>query len=281
MKAWPTARREISLSKTLVMAILNVTPDSFSDGGRFFSIEDALRQAEKLISEGADILDVGGESTRPKSERISVAEETNRVVPIIEALAARFDVPISVDTSKAEVAEAAVKAGAEIVNDVSGLRFDEKIAGVAAEYKTGLILTHLRGTFETMHQQKFVADILREVREGFERSIATAKKFGVNERQIVLDVGLGFSKSFEQNLELIGKLENVIREFPEFPFLIGASRKSFVGKILNGASTDERLSGTLAASAIAVWNGAHIVRVHDVKETVEALKVVDFIKKQL
>lgn len=263
------------------MAILNVTPDSFSDGGSFFSAGDALRQAEKLILEGADILDIGGESTRPKSARVSTEEEIRRVVPIIEAIAKRFEIPISVDTSKSEVAENAISAGAEIINDVSGLKFDDKIAEVAAKYKAGLVLMHLRGEFETMHSQSAVSDILREVSEGFRSSIEKAKSSGVNENQIALDVGIGFSKTFEQNLELIAKLEKVVSEFPGFPMLVGVSRKSFIGKILDDAPTEKRLSGTIVANAISVWNGANIIRVHDVRETVEALKIIDFIKKQL
>jgi len=260
------------------MAILNITPDSFSDGGKFFSIENSLRQAEKLIEEGADILDIGGESTRPKSARVSAEEEICRVVPIIEVIAERFDIPISVDTSKAEVAEKAIEAGAEIINDVSGLRFDERIAEVAAEHKTGLTLMHLRGEFETMHKQEPVADILQEVSSGFKWSIEKAKSFGVDENQIALDVGIGFSKTFEQNLELLAKLDKIIKEFPGFPMLVGVSRKSFIGKILGDVPIDKRLQGSLASAAIAAWNGANIVRVHDVKETVEALKTVKTIK---
>ena len=282
MKLWQTSRRKIDCSeKTLVMAILNVTPDSFSDGGEFFSVDTALRQAEKLIAEGADILDIGGESTRPKSKRVSAEEECGRVVPIIEAIAKRFETPISVDTSKAEVAEKAFEAGAEIINDVSGLRFDEKIAAVAAKNKTGLILMHLRGTFETMHAQNAVADILCEVSEGFRWSIEKAKSFGVNENQIALDVGIGFSKTFGQNLELLAKLDKLVGEFPHFPMLVGTSRKSFIGKILGDVSTEKRLHGTIAANASAAWKGANIVRVHDVRETVEALKIIDSIKRHL
>ena len=164
---WKTSRREISIDKTLVMAILNVTPDSFSDGGRFYSIDDALRQAEKLISDGADIIDIGGESTRPNSKRVSIDEEIKRVIPVIEEISKRFDIPISIDTSKSEVAEKAVEAGAEIINDISGLRFDEKIAEIAAKYKTGLVLMHLRGEFETMHKQNPVENIIEEVSKGF------------------------------------------------------------------------------------------------------------------
>ncbi len=263
------------------MAILNVTPDSFSDGGKFFSADDALKQAEKLIAEGADILDIGGESTRPKSLRISTEEEIRRVVPAIEKIAENFDLPISIDTSKSEVAESAINAGAEIINDISGLRFDEKIAEVAAKYKTGLVLMHSRGDFETMHEQKPVEDILWEVSKGFRVSIEKAQGYGVKKENIALDVGIGFSKSFEQNLELIAKLDKLCEEFSEFPMLVGASRKSFIRKVLGDVPTSERLQGSLASAAIAVWNGASIVRVHDVKATIETLKIVGTIKKQL
>lgn len=264
------------------MAILNVTPDSFSDGGEFFSLDDALRRAEKLVAEGADILDIGGESTRPGSRQVTIEEEIRRVVPVIEALAEKFDVPVSIDTSKSEVAEKALEAGAEIVNDVSGLRFDERIARVAAEHNSGLILMHLRGDFETMHRQKPVADILKEVSSGFRRSIEIALSFNVKRENIALDIGIGFSKTFNQNLELLAKLDKLTKEFPEFPMLVGTSRKSFIGKILGAAvPAEERLSGSLASAAIAVWNGANIVRVHDVKATVETLKIVGAIKKEL
>jgi len=279
---WQTSKRKFYFrEKTLVMAILNVTPDSFSDGGKSFSVNDALRQAEKYIEEGADILDIGGESTRPNSTRVSAKEELERVAPVIEAIARRFDVPISIDTSKAEVAESAINCGAEIINDVSGLRFDERIALIAAKYKTGLILMHLRGDFEAMHKQKPVKDILREVSEGFRFSIEKAESYGVKKEQIALDVGIGFSKTFEQNLELIAKLDKIIGEFPTFPMMVGVSRKSFIGKILDDAPAAERLNGTLAANTIAVWNGAHIVRVHDVKAAIEMLKVVEEIRKKI
>jgi dihydropteroate synthase len=278
---WKTSRRKLSFEKTLVMAILNVTPDSFSDGGEFFSIDDALREAEKIIAEGADVLDIGGESTRPMSKRVSIEEETRRVVPVIEAIAKRFDVPISVDTSKAAVAKRAVEAGAEIINDVSGLLFDEQIAAVAAQANAGLVLMHLRGDFETMHKQPLVENVLREVSKSFRRSVERAESYRVKRENIALDIGIGFSKTFEQNLELIAKLNLLRAEFFEFPLVIGASRKSFLGKILNGAPTGERLPGSLAATAIAVWNGASVVRVHDIRATVETLRVVDKIKGEL
>jgi len=273
-----TARRKIPLGKPLVMGIINATPDSFSDGGKFFSVDDALRQAEKLVDEGADILDIGGESTRPKSARVSAEDESVRVVPVVEAIATRFDIPISIDTTKAEVAENAIAAGAEIINDISGLRFDSRIGDVAASHGAGLVLMHSRGTFETMHDQPPVRDILAEVASDFRRSTSAARSSGVQDGQIALDVGIGFSKTLEQNLELLAKLDKLVQEFPEFPMLVGTSRKSFIGKILGNSPPEERLAGSLASVAVAVWNGAKIVRVHDVKATVETLKIVDAIK---
>lgn len=279
---WQTSKRKIFFGeKTLVMAILNVTPDSFSDGGNFFAIDNALKQAEKLVAEGADILDIGGESTRPASERVSAEEEIRRVVPVIKKIAANFDVPISIDTSKAEVAESAVNCGAEIINDISGLRFDERIAEVAAKTNAGLVLMHSRGDFDRMHTQKPVENILREISESFRASLETAKRYGVKTENIALDVGIGFGKSFEQNLELIARLNKICEEFAGFPMLVGTSRKSFIGKVLDDAPTSERLHGSLASAAIAVWNGANIVRVHDVRATIETLKVVAAVKKQL
>ena len=267
------------MEKTLVMGILNLTPDSFSDGGKFNSTDSALRQAEKMIAEGADILDIGGESTRPNSARVEVEEEKKRVLPIIEAISKRFDFPLSIDTSKSEVAESAINAGAEIINDISGLRFDERIGEVSARFKTGLVLMHLRGTFETMHKQVPVPDILSEVKQGFQWSIDKAQAFGVADEQISLDIGIGFSKTFEQNLELTANLDKLVTEFPNTPILIGTSRKSFIGKILEEPDAEKRLFGSLSSIAIAVFNGAKIVRVHDVRETVAAVKVAGAIKE--
>ena len=275
---WQTARRKISLEKKIVMGIINVTPDSFSDGGKFFSIDDALRQAEKLVTEGADILDVGGESTRPKSARVSSDEESSRVVPVIEGIAKRFETPISIDTTKAEVAENALASGAEIINDISGLRFDPRIGEVAAAHGAGLVLMHSRGTFETMHTLPPVDDILSDVSADFRRAVSAAKSFGVADGQIVLDIGIGFSKTLEQNLELLAKLDKLVREFSEFPILVGTSRKSFIAKILGESSPDERLAGSLASIVVAVWNGAKIIRVHDVRPTVDALAITQNIR---
>jgi dihydropteroate synthase len=275
-----TARRKISLEKTLVMGIINVTPDSFFDGGEFQSVDDAIKHAEKLIADGADILDIGGESTRPKSAGIAETEELDRVVPVIQAISKRFEIPISVDTTKANVAEKALAAGAEIVNDISGLRFDEHVADVAAKYGAGLVLMHSRGSFETMHSEPPAEDILADISSDFRRAVSTARSFGIKDEQIALDIGIGFSKTFAQNLELLAKLDKLVEEFPKFPMLIGASRKSFIGKILGDVPPQERLSGSLAAVAVAVWNGAAIVRVHDVKETVETVRVVKAIRAQ-
>lgn len=282
-KFWQTSKRRIETeAKTLVMAILNVTLDSFSDGGKFFVIDEALRQAEKLIVEGADILDVGGESTRPNAEKVEADEESRRVVPVIEAITKRFDIAVSIDTSKSTVAENAVGAGAEIINDISGLRFDERVGEVAAKYHTGIVLMHLRGAFATMHKLTPVENIFEEVAGGFHQSIEMARALGVKDKQIVLDVGIGFSKTFDQNLELIAKLDKLVALFPEFPMLVGASRKSFVGKILGeNIPPIERINGSLGSAAIAVWNGASVVRVHDVRATIETIKVVEAIKTKI
>ncbi|MBK8465664.1 MAG: dihydropteroate synthase [Chloracidobacterium sp.] len=273
MEYWQTSRRKISLDRPLVMGILNVTPDSFSDGGEYLSVDDTIRKAEEMVAEGADILDIGGESTRPGSRSVDTDEEIKRVVPAIEAISRRFDTPISIDTTKSVVAENAIKAGAEIINDISGLRFDERIAEVAASNQVGLVLMHSRGTFAMLHEQQPVDDIFADVSADFERALGIARSFGVKEERIVFDIGVGFGKTPEQNLELIAKLDKLVNEFPEYPILVGASRKSFIGRILGDVPPSERLGGSLAAALIAIRNGAKIVRVHDVKETVAAIKV--------
>ena len=267
----------MSFELPLVMGILNVTPDSFSDGGKFASLDAALKQAEKLIQDGADILDIGGESTRPMSQQISVEDEVERVIPVIEAIATRFDTPVSIDTTKSEVAERALDAGAEIINDISGLRFDERLAEVAAKSHSGLVLMHSRGTFETMHAQPPVDDILTEVTKDFRRSLQIATDNGVPEENIALDIGLGFGKAFEQNLELLAKLDKIVYEFRSYPLLVGASRKSFIGKVLGDVQPAERIGGSIAAAVAAVMKGAKIVRVHDVAATKQALVIASAI----
>lgn len=278
-KSFKTSRRVLTFETgPLVMGILNVTPDSFSDGGSFAEVDAALARAEQMIGEGVDIIDVGGESTRPGAGRVPDFEECARTAPVIEAITRRFDVAVSIDTSKADVARAAIDAGAEIVNDISGLRFDAELGRVAAANKTGLVLMHLRGTFETMHAMEPVGDVVGDVIGGLKSSVAAAMDFGVERDRIALDVGIGFSKTQEQNLELIGRLQEICGEFDGVPMLIGASRKSFIGRLLGGATPLNRVTGSIAAHAVAVWNGADIVRAHDVRETVEALQVVSAIR---
>jgi len=269
--------------RTLIMGILNVTPDSFSDGGQFATIDTALAQAEKMIAEGADIIDVGGESTRPGGEPVSFQEEIQRVAPVIEALAKRTEVPISVDTTKSEVARATLDAGAAIVNDISALRFDFYIADAVARTGAGLVLMHSRGTPATMHRLPPVADIMHEVIHSLRASINMAERRGVKRESIVIDPGIGFGKSQEQNLELIAKPDQLIAAFPDYPLLIGTSRKSFIGRILadesgTPAPAEDRLHGTMATITAAILHGAHIVRVHDVKATIETIRVAESIR---
>jgi dihydropteroate synthase len=259
--------------------VLNVTPDSFSDGGEFFSLDRAVAHAEQMMAEGADLIDIGGESTRPGSAFVTEAEELQRVIPVIERLAAKSPVPISIDTTKSAVARAAIAAGAEIINDISGLRFDPSIAGEAAKAKAGLVLMHSRGTPKNMQELPPVADIMSEVIGELRTSVLVAEEHGVERDHIAVDPGIGFGKTLAQNLELIAKLDQVLIAFAELPIMIGTSRKSFIGKLLENAPADERLHGTIASIAAAVMNGAHIVRVHDVKAAVEAIKVADAVKR--
>jgi dihydropteroate synthase len=282
-RTWLIADRSITIGdRTLVMGILNVTPDSFSDGGQFFSLENAIDHGKKMRDEGADMIDVGGESTRPGSSGpVSAAEEIDRVLPVIEALSKALDVPVSIDTTKSEVARAAVDAGAVIVNDVSALRFDFYVADAAARAGAGLILMHSRGTPATMHRLPPVADIMHEVTTSLSASIKMAERRGVNRESIVIDPGIGFGKSQAQNLELIDKLDQ-LKAALDLPILIGTSRKSFIGRILadeagNPASSDRRMYGSMATVAAAVMRGADIVRVHDVRAAIETVRVVDAI----
>ena len=282
---WQIKGRTLPIGeRTLVMGILNDTPDSFSDGGQFFSLDKALEHAHQIIAEGADIIDVGGESTRPGSEGpVSAEDEIKRVVPVIEALARYTTIPISVDTTKSEVAQAALEAGASIVNDVSALRFDFYIADAVAKTGAGLVLMHSRGTPATMHRLPAVADIMLEVTSSLRASIKMAQRRGVKHESIAVDPGIGFGKSQLQNLELIAKTDQLVAAFPDLPILVGTSRKSFIGKLLadqagEPAPADQRAAGTLASVAAAVIGGAHLVRVHQVKPTVECVKVIDAIK---
>ncbi len=279
IRQWKLARHSLPYGeRTLVMAVLNITPDSFSDGGEFFSLDSAVAHAEQMIAEGADLIDIGGESTRPGSAFVTEEEELQRVIPVIERLAAKSPVPISIDTTKSSVAYAAIAAGAEIVNDISGLRFDPSIADEAAKAKAGLVLMHSRGTPKTMQQLPPVDEILSEVIGELRNSILVAEERGVARDRIAIDPGIGFGKTLEQNVELIAKLNQLVIAFAEFPIMIGTSRKSFLGKLLNGAPADQRLHGTIASVVASVLNGAHIVRVHDVKAAVEAVRVADAVR---
>jgi dihydropteroate synthase len=277
---WKLARRTLVLGeRTLLMGVLNVTPDSFSDGGQFYRVEQAMARAEELIAGGADIIDIGGESTRPGAEPVSAEEEVRRIVPLVEYLSSRTEVAVSVDTTKAEVARTALLAGAEIINDISALRFDFHIADEVAKCGAGLVLMHSRGTPATMHRLPPLPDVLEEVTHSLRRSIAMAERRGVPARSIVLDPGIGFGKSPEQNLELIARLDDLASRLAGFPILIGTSRKSFIGRLLDGAPVGERTYGTMATVTAAVLNGAHIVRVHDVGAARETVRVADAIKR--
>jgi dihydropteroate synthase len=268
-------------SRTQVMGVLNVTPDSFFDGGRYNDVERAVARAFEIEAEGADILDIGGESTRPGSKPVSVEEELSRVIPVIEALRGRLRIPISIDTTKSEVARAAVAAGAEIINDISGLRFDLALARVAADSGAALVLMHSRGEPETMHRMPPVEDIFAEVIGGLRWSIEQATWRGAQREQLILDPGIGFGKTPEQNLQLINRLDRIVAEFG-LPILLGTSRKSFIkralDKALNASARNEdreRVAGTAATIAIGVLRGARIARVHDVGEVVAVTRMVE------
>ena len=261
------------------MGVLNVTPDSFSDGGKFLRVKHAVRQALAIERDGADILDIGAESTRPGSEGITAAEELARLLPVLEALRGKLKIPISVDTQKAAVAELAIGAGAAILNDVSGLRNDAKLADVAARQGVPVILMHMRGTPRTMQKTPFAKDVMKDVVRGFKKSLAIARKAGIRKDQIVLDPGIGFGKSFEQNYELLAKLPELAKL--GYPLLVGTSRKSFLGKTLarggKAAPADARIWGTAATVTASIQGGAHIVRVHDVAEMAQVACVADFV----
>jgi len=263
--------------RTLVMGVLNVTPDSFSDGGKFFSVRDAVDGALAMQAVGADIVDIGAESTRPGSREIPAAEELARLLPVLEALHGRLKIPISVDTQKATVAEIALGAGAEMLNDISGLNHDPRLAEVAARRRVPLILMHMRGNPRTMQKLPFAKDVLRDVLAGLRRAIAKARRAGVAKSQILLDPGIGFGKSFPQNYELLAKLPTLARL--GYPLLVGTSRKGFLGATLakNGKSLPpgERIWATAATVAASILNGAHIVRVHDVAEMVQVARATD------
>lgn len=280
-RTWELPRHTLKLgAHTLVMGVINLTPDSFSDGGRWFTRKRACDNVERMIENGVDLIDIGGESTRPGASQVSEEEEIRRVEKYINVmLIFNSQVPFSIDTTKPTVARVALDAGVEIVNDISGLRFDPALADVAARHDAGLILMHSRGTFETMHKQEPVKDILKEVSDDWRRGIAEAERRGVRRDRIVLDPGIGFSKTQKQNVELIARLDVLARDFADFPLMVGTSRKSFIGHVLGGVPVNKRVNGTMTTVTAAVLKGASIVRVHDVRAAVETVRVADAIKK--
>jgi len=269
-------KRTLTLGKrTLLMGVLNVTPDSFSDGGHFFDKEKAAAYGLKMVEEGADIIDIGGESTRPGSKPLELEEELRRVIPVIESLTKEVDVPISIDTYKSNVAQRAIQAGAEIINDISGLHFDPSLAKVAAKEDTPLVLMHIRGTPETMQKDVHYNSLFSEILQYLKESIQRAESAGLNPRQIIIDPGIGFGKTVEDNLLIIKNLYEF--QILGKPILLGTSRKTFIGKILN-TEVGDRLEGTLSSIAIGVLNGAHIIRSHDVLQAKKAIAVADAIR---
>jgi len=275
---WSLRGRSLSLeTRTRVMGILNVTPDSFSDGGRFLAPADAVRAGRRMIDQGADILDIGGESTRPGACEISIREELRRVLPAIEGLREVGDIPLSVDTRHAEVASKAVAAGADIINDVSALRHDPAMAEVAVSTGAGLVLMHMRGRPESMQRHPRYRNVVQEVRDFLAERVEAAIAAGIRKDALVVDPGIGFGKTVEHNVDLLADLDELIGM--RRPVLIGVSRKSFLGA-LTGRGPDERLAAGIAAQAFAVLRGARILRVHDVKETCDALKILDMLRRR-
>jgi dihydropteroate synthase len=263
--------------RTLIMGVLNVTPDSFFDGGKFFTWKKAVAAALAMQKAGADILDIGGESTRPGSEGISAGEELRRLLPVLEALRGRLTIPISVDTRKSTVAEIAIGAGAEMLNDISGLKHDPRLGEVASRHKVPLVLMHMRGTPRMMQKMPFARNVLADVMAGLRHSVAVARRAGVLKSEIILDPGIGFGKSHAQNFTLLRELPVLAKL--GFPLLVGTSRKSFLGAILGNKGkplpVKERIWGTAATVAASILFGAHIVRVHDVSAMAQVARVCD------
>jgi dihydropteroate synthase len=264
-------------SKTWIMGVINVTPDSFSDAGMYLDKKKAVSRGLGMVEEGADILDIGGESTRPGSDPIPAEEELLRVLPVIEGLRQKTDVPISVDTTKSEVAQAALDAGANILNDISAFRFDDRMPLLASEAGVPVILMHMKGVPKTMQSSPFYESLYQEINGFLQERIATAEAYGIKREKIIIDPGIGFGKNTEHNLSIIKNLrflENLDR-----PILVGVSRKAFIGKILN-LPPQERLEGSIASAILSVLNGAHILRVHDVEAVKRAVTVAEAIMSE-
>jgi dihydropteroate synthase len=262
-------------SRTHIMGVLNVTPDSFSDGGKYLDLEQAVVQGLKLAKDGADFIDVGGESTRPDSEPVLVEEEIRRIVPVIKALSKKVNIPISIDTYKADTADAALQAGAVIVNDISAMTFDAKMASVVVKYRASIILMHMRGAPKTMQENPTYKNVTTEVIQFLSERLFAAKEAGIE--QMIVDPGIGFGKKFEHNIQLLRELKS----FTSFgyPLLVGPSRKAFLGAILH-LPVNERIEGTAAVVTSAILNGANIIRVHDVKEMKRVAMVADALKSE-
>lgn len=272
--------------RTLIMGVLNITPDSFSDGGEFFNPSAAVAQAEKMVAEGADIIDIGGESTRPLSDSVPENEELRRVIPVIEAIAPTVTIPISIDTQKAAVAKSALKAGASIINDISALNNDPAMGPLAAKNGVPLILMHMKGAPKTMQKAPHYDDLVGEISAFLKTAAEKAKADGIAREQIILDPGIGFGKTFAHNFEILNRLD----EFKAmgFPLLAGASRKAFIRHTVNTAEEKDIspqhpnvIAGSLSASVVAALNGAAIIRVHDVAPTRAALQVADAIRMSI
>jgi dihydropteroate synthase len=271
-------RQTLLLGKrTLIMGVLNITPDSFSDGGKFLRVDRAVEHALSMQRAGADLIDIGAESTRPGSAGITPGEELRRLLPVLETLRGKLKIPISIDTRKAAVAEIALGAGAALINDVSGLKNDPRVAEVAASHCVPLILMHMRGEPRTMQETPFARDVLKDVTQGLRASIAKARKAGVPKSQIVIDPGIGFGKSFQQNFELLDRLPELAKL--GYPLLVGTSRKGFLGAALARKGKlvppEDRIWATAATVTASILRGAHIVRVHDVAEMVQVARAAD------
>jgi len=275
-RLWKIGDRIFDLYRQgVIMGVLNVTPDSFSDGGEFFAVDRAVEHGLRMAAEGAHIVDVGGESTRPKAEAVTAEEELRRVIPVIEQLRKKSEVIISVDTSKAEVARAAVRAGASIVNDVTGGRGDVEMMPLIGETKSAFIVMHMQGIPRTMQIAPQYTNVVSEISDFFRQQYARAIVYNIDPMTIAFDPGIGFGKTLEHNLELLAQLEQL--RACDRPIVIGVSRKSFLGKLINSAQVSDRLAAAVALTSLLRMRGADVLRVHDVKENVNALKVTEAI----
>jgi len=275
-RQWKIVERVFDLSRQgLIMGVLNVTPDSFSDGGKFLTTEKAVEHGMQMAAEGADLIDVGGESTRPGAESIAAEEELHRVIPVIEKLRPKIHIPISIDTSKAQVASAAIETGASIVNDVTGGRGDEEMLPLVAETKSAFIIMHMQGNPRTMQLEPRYADVASEVADFFRQQYARAIECGSDPMAIAFDPGIGFGKTLEHNLELLAQLEKI--RVHDRPLVIGVSRKGFLAKLIGAPEMETRLGPTLALTSLLRSRGADVFRVHDVKENATALRVTEAI----